>query len=148
MLNWEQVREMDKKGVLFGAHTMSHPVVSRLGAGELDRELVDSKKLLESRLEKTVRDFAYPFGKPQDCSTLAEEVLVRSGYQSAVTTVGGFNTATSNPYQLRRLQIGDDASLSMFAFNIARTFLESSPGSALAQQHQRSFAAAMGANEG
>ena len=126
MLNWEQVREMDKGGVLFGAHTMSHPAVSRLENAELESELVDSKRLLESRLDKPVHDFAYPFGKPQDCGALAEGVLAGCGYQSAVTTIEGFNTATSHPYRLRRVQIGDDDSLPMFAFNIARVFLESS----------------------
>ena len=126
MLNWEQVREMDKGGILFGAHTMSHPVVSMLGAAELDSELVDSKRLLESRLNKPVLDFAYPFGKPQDCGALAEGVLTGCGYHSAVTTIDGFNTATSNPYRLRRVQIGDDGSLPMFAFKIARTLLQPS----------------------
>jgi peptidoglycan/xylan/chitin deacetylase (PgdA/CDA1 family) len=152
MLNWEQVREMDKGGILFGAHTMSHPVVSRLGAAELDSELADSKRLLESRLEKPVHDFAYPFGKAQDCGVFAERFLARCGYQSAVTTIEGFNTAASNPYRLRRVQIGDDASLPMFAFNIARISLESSVESDSAQlesqRYRRSVTPDMGANEG
>jgi len=151
MLNWEQVREMDKGGVLFGAHTMSHPVVSRLEAAELESELADSKRLLESRLDKPIHDFAYPFGKLQDCDIFAERFLEGCGYHSAVTTIAGFNTPASSPYRLRRVQIGDDGSLPMFAFNIARMFLQPSVESDSAklesQRYRRSLTPDMGANE-
>jgi peptidoglycan/xylan/chitin deacetylase (PgdA/CDA1 family) len=124
MLNWEQVRLMQSAGVSFGAHTMSHPSVSRLDWRELETELGESKRLLERGLGSAVEDFAYPFGKPEDRSLAAEEFLTSCGYRSAVTTTEGFNVSGASRFQLRRLSISDDWSLSDFAFNLSRMFLE------------------------
>jgi peptidoglycan/xylan/chitin deacetylase (PgdA/CDA1 family) len=124
MLSWEQVREMKCGGVCFGAHTMSHPSVSRLAPSELEEELGQSKRVLEEGLESTIDDFAYPFGKPSDCEGVSGDFLLRCGYRSAVTTSAGTITSGANLLALRRLQIGDDSSLAMFAFTIDRLFLE------------------------
>ncbi len=123
MLSWGQVQTMHRAGISFGSHTMTHPVVSQLAPAEIERELAESKRVLEERLCNSVGDFAYPFGKPADCGPDAEEVLLRCGYRSAVTTISGINTFGTNPYRLRRLQIPDDSSLAAFAFRLNQLFL-------------------------
>jgi len=124
MLDWDQVRRMHRAGISFGAHTMSHPSVSRLDAQGLECELEKSKRLLEQGLGAPIEDFAYPFGKPEDRSLAAELFLKSCGYRSAVTTTEGFNMSGASPFQLRRLSIPDDWSLVDFAFNLSRMFLE------------------------
>jgi peptidoglycan/xylan/chitin deacetylase (PgdA/CDA1 family) len=124
MLNWKQVREMQRGGVNFGAHTMTHPSVSRLSPSVMENEFKFSRQVLEQGLGGYVQDFAYPFGKPSDCGAVAEGYLLRSGYRSAVTTTAGTNTIGANLMALRRLQIGDDPSIPSFAFGIGRLFLE------------------------
>lgn len=124
MLDWNQVREMQRGGISFGAHTMSHPSVGQLEASAYCYELDACKELLERELEVPVEDFAYPFGKVIDSNNAVEAYLGRAGYRSAVTTLEGFNTPSANPLRLRRLQIGDGSSLPEFAFNIARMFLQ------------------------
>jgi peptidoglycan/xylan/chitin deacetylase (PgdA/CDA1 family) len=126
ILDWEQVRAMQKSGISFGAHTMTHPAVSRLDEPALEEELGRSKQLLENGLGEAVEDFAYPFGKPSDCSLAAEKCFVKYGYRSAATTMEGFNLKGDNPHRLRRLQIGDARSMSSFAFTLGRMFLETS----------------------
>jgi hypothetical protein len=116
---------MQRRGVFFGAHTMSHPVVSQLEPSALAEELCSSKESLEHGLNAPVEDFAYPFGKPGDCSLAAEQTLGQCGYRSAVTTTDGFNSTGSNLYRLRRFQVLDDRSIAGFAFSISRLFLES-----------------------
>jgi len=128
ILDWEQVRAMQKSGISFGAHTMTHPSVSRLDAPELETELGHSKRLLEDGLGEAVEDFAYPFGKPSDCSLAAEECLGKHRYRSAVTTTDGCNLKGDNLYRLRRLQIGDQRSMSSFAFTLSLMFLETTEG--------------------
>lgn len=127
MLNWDQIRAMQGGGIYFGAHTMTHPSVSQLDPAELQEELVKSREFLEEGLQTPVEDFAYPFGKPSDCSMAAEDVLSRSGYRSAVTTSAGRNTVGMNPFRLHRMQIGDDGSLPSFGFNLARMLLDGDP---------------------
>lgn len=127
MLNWDQVHAMHKGGVSFGAHTMTHPSVSRLDSHSLQEELVQSRAGLEAGLQTSIEDFAYPFGKPSDCSLAAEKVLSSAGYRSATTTTAGRNTAGSNLFRLRRMQIGDDPSLPSFGFNLTRMLLDGDP---------------------
>lgn len=124
MLDWDQVRAMQAVGISFGAHTMSHPTVSQLDPAALKAELVDCKKLLETGLDAPVEDFAYPFGKLTDGSSISQDFIVHASYRSAVTTIQGFNSPGANPFMLRRLQIGNECSMSSFAFNLSRLFLE------------------------
>ena len=132
MLDWEQVRAMHHGGVDFGAHTMTHPVVSRLESTDFPEELARSKRLLENGLDAAIEDFAYPFGKLSDLSSAAEKFLAKCSYRSAATTIEGYNSPGANPFGLRRMQIGDGRSLANFSFDICRMFLNSQgkPGSA------------------
>jgi peptidoglycan/xylan/chitin deacetylase (PgdA/CDA1 family) len=123
VLTWAQIRSMQDAGISFGSHTLSHPVVSRLAPEELERELADSKRLLEERLGREVLDFAFPFGKVTDCSSESAAVLSRSGYRSATTTIPGVNTPGTQRFELRRLQVGEDSSLARFAFDLDTAFL-------------------------
>jgi peptidoglycan/xylan/chitin deacetylase (PgdA/CDA1 family) len=123
VLTWQQIHTMQEAGVSFGSHTLTHPVVSRLAPAELVVELSESKRLLEEKLGTPVTDFAFPFGKESDCSVAAVEQLSRCGYRSAVTTVSGANTPQVSPFELRRLQVGDDESLARFAFELNQAFL-------------------------
>ena len=114
---------MQKAGISFGAHTMTHPVLSRLALPEAERELRESKQLIENHLQTPVLDFAYPFGHAWDCSADVEHLAARVGFRSAVTTTWGVNRTGANPFALRRPQIGQDGSLSLFAFQMNQLFL-------------------------
>jgi peptidoglycan/xylan/chitin deacetylase (PgdA/CDA1 family) len=125
MLTWGQIRAMGGEGITFGSHTMTHPAVSQLTESQLESELGESKRVLENRLGSPAVHFAYPFGKPADCGTAALPFLVRNGYRSAATTVEGVNEPGDNCYQLRRSQVGNERSISMFAFRLNQLFLSS-----------------------
>lgn len=124
MLTWEQIGTMQSEGVSFGSHTLTHPAVSRLDSVGLERELRESKARLEERLGVAVEDFAYPFGKPEDYGKTAGAVA-DCGYRSASTTNWGINTSGTNPYELRRVAIGEERQLSVFAMRLAQLFLSS-----------------------
>ena len=123
MLSWEQIRTMDRAGISFGSHTMSHPVVSRLSPLEMEKELLESKRILEQKLGHPVQSFAFPFGKREECGDAARQILTRGKYRSAVTTEWGLNTRYTDPMQLNRVSIGEERSLAMFAFQLNRLFL-------------------------
>jgi len=123
MLTWDQIRAMRREGISFGSHTMTHPAVSQLTESQLDTEVGDSKRILENRIGSSAVHFAYPFGKPADCGTAALPFLVRKGYRSAATTNEGVNKPGDNCFQLRRSQIGNERSISMFAFKLNQLFL-------------------------
>jgi peptidoglycan/xylan/chitin deacetylase (PgdA/CDA1 family) len=122
MMNWDQVREMRGKGISFGSHTMTHPVLSRLKPDALQREVAESKQLIESRLDAVVEDFAFPFGKPRDCGRIGAAALSALGLRSAMTTIVGVNEPGVDEFRLRRVVLGDEPSIAMFAFRLQRLF--------------------------
>lgn len=122
MLTWNEVRTMRDAGITFGAHTMTHPVVSRLLPDRLREEITGSKKLIEERLNGSVDEFAFPFGKSRDCGTAAAELLREVGFITAVTTIVGINRPGDNLYRLRRVVVDNDTSIARFALNLHRMF--------------------------
>jgi len=127
MLSWTQIRKMIEGGISFGAHTMSHPVVSRLSESELSAELGDSKKLIEDRIQQPALDFAFPFGKLDECGQPAMTWLSKLGYRSAATTIAGLNFSGSDPFFLKRVSYCEERSLAIFALQLSRLFLSSEP---------------------
>lgn len=124
MLNWSQVQTMQQAGIAFGSHTVTHPVVGRLPPPEMERELADSKRFLEAKLGCPVLDFAFPFGKFDECALeLSSAILSRCGYRSAATTIPGVNTAAVSRFALQRVAIGEERNLAMFAFRLSQLFL-------------------------
>ncbi len=122
MLTWDEIREMHRAGITFGAHTMTHPVVSRLLPEALRDEVSQSKRLVEQRLDTAVNEFAYPFGKVRDCGTAAASTLKQLGFLTALTTIVGINEPGSSLLRLRRLVVNNDASISRFALQLQRLF--------------------------
>jgi peptidoglycan/xylan/chitin deacetylase (PgdA/CDA1 family) len=123
MLTWDQIRSMRREGITFGSHTMTHPAIRQLTRTQLERELGESKKVLEERIGKPAVHFAFPFGKPADNGTAALSLLGHYGYRSATTTVEGANESGDSIYELRRTQIVNERTLSMFAFKLNQLFL-------------------------
>lgn len=119
-LTWDHAREMNGHGIRFGAHTLDHPILSRVSEDEARRQIRDSKASIESELGETITAFAYPNGSPIDFNAGTKRILNEEGFRCAVTTMGGANDATSDPLALRRVGMwGDDPYLS--ALRLARS---------------------------
>jgi len=123
MMTWEQARTMQRNAISFGAHTMTHPVVSRLSSGQLVDELRDSKLLIEKRLDRAVEHFAFPFGKASECGSETGTVLSNLGFQTAMTSITGVNEYGADPFRLRRLGVGNSCSIAYFALQLHRLLL-------------------------
>ncbi len=102
MLNWDEVRQMRAQKIMFGAHTVTHPVLSRVTAARLREEICESKKTVEQKLQTEIRHFAYPFGRPTDYSEEAKRCLREHGFRTAVTTEFGFNSPGDDLLALKR----------------------------------------------
>jgi peptidoglycan/xylan/chitin deacetylase (PgdA/CDA1 family) len=63
MLTWRQVQEMQKYGIAIGAHTLTHPDLTRLQEKDLRTEILSSKAVIENTCGERVSAFAYPFGR-------------------------------------------------------------------------------------
>lgn len=105
MLSWDEVRTMHQQGVLFGSHTITHPILSRLSEERLVQELQDSKRAIEEKLGTEVSAFAYPVGRKQDFSEMTKSRLKEAGYGCALTTVFGANEMGQDLFELKRMMV-------------------------------------------
>jgi peptidoglycan/xylan/chitin deacetylase (PgdA/CDA1 family) len=112
-LTWEQARSMGRGGISFGAHTLDHPILSRVSADEARRQVRESKRRIESQLDREVTAFAYPNGSASDFDAGTEKIVEDEGFAFALTTVPGANDARTPPFRLHRVGMwGNDPSLS------------------------------------
>jgi peptidoglycan/xylan/chitin deacetylase (PgdA/CDA1 family)/CelD/BcsL family acetyltransferase involved in cellulose biosynthesis len=102
MLNWDEVREMGKEGIGFGAHTVTHPVLSKTSRESMAKEIQESKKTIELQIRQPVRHFAYPFGRCGDFTADTKVVLREAGFETAVTTIPGYNGTNDDLLELKR----------------------------------------------
>jgi peptidoglycan/xylan/chitin deacetylase (PgdA/CDA1 family) len=63
LMDWEELREMSKRGFTIGAHTVHHPDLRKLPTEQAAREMNDCKSEMERRLSLAVTQFAYPYGR-------------------------------------------------------------------------------------
>ncbi len=102
-LRWDEVREMARNGIEFGAHTRSHPILSRIeDNGRLRAEIEDSRRRIAEELGSPVLHFCYPNGTPADFTDAAVECVKQSGFRTATTTTPGMNTVDEPRFRLKR----------------------------------------------
>jgi peptidoglycan/xylan/chitin deacetylase (PgdA/CDA1 family) len=105
-LRWEEVREMVSAGIEFGAHTRTHPVLSRVSEqSELADEIAGSKRRIEEQLGQPVDHFCYPNGSNADFNADAVEAVRNAGFRTAVTTERGLNYAAVDRFRLVRIGV-------------------------------------------
>jgi peptidoglycan/xylan/chitin deacetylase (PgdA/CDA1 family) len=61
-LGWDELRGLADEGWEIGSHTCSHPHLTQIGDGELERELADSRAACEQGMARPCRSLAYPYG--------------------------------------------------------------------------------------
>lgn len=126
MLNWDEVIEMSKNNISFGAHTVSHPTLSKMELSEAKREIYESKIEIEAKVGHRIRHFAIPNGKIEDFNEELKEFCKEIGFKTVVSTEPGLVSAKSDPYFLRR--INPPQPIYIFACELARyMFLHSCP---------------------
>ena len=103
MLEWSQVEEMSRAGIAFGAHTVTHPVLTRMAHDRARGEIEESKRRIEGRTGKPVRWFAYPNGTRDDFSEAIKGALRELEFTGAFTTIWGKNSGRTDPFELRRI---------------------------------------------
>ena len=114
LLTLEQIREMQKHGVEFGSHTMTHPWLPGLSDAELRREVRDSKHLLEDLLGVEIASFAYPGG---GLDRRVRSAVADAGYKLAFTIEPGLNW-WNDPLCQKRAEVSDRTSLLDFALKL------------------------------
>lgn len=101
-LTWEQAAELQRRGTEIGSHTVNHVALNQVGQSEQQKELANSKAMLEEKLNSTISFLAYPFGQ---FDTSLFELLKDSGYRGACTGLAGLNYPHDPPYRWKRINM-------------------------------------------
>lgn len=110
LLTVDQIREMQRRGIEFGSHTVTHPWLPGLSDADLEHELADSKHRLEDLLGTEVTTFAYPYG---GVDRRVRSAVVNAGYRQAFTILPGANW-WNDPFTQRRAEINEYTSFRDF----------------------------------
>ncbi len=100
MMSWEEVQELRKQGVDFGAHTVNHPLLTYERDDTVRWELEASKQMIEEKLNTQVTAFAYPNGT---WDSRIRTMVESAGYECALTTDCGWHRAGMDRYSIRRV---------------------------------------------
>lgn len=107
-LGWDEVETLAREpDVTIGAHTLSHPILSKCDAAAANRQISESKELLERRLGRPVRHLAYPFGDPSAVGLREFQLARLAGFATAMTSQPGhvFPAHAAHLHALPRVSI-------------------------------------------
>jgi peptidoglycan/xylan/chitin deacetylase (PgdA/CDA1 family) len=102
LLDAEEIRDMQRRGVSFHSHTRSHASLPTLDAEQLAEQLAGSRQALSALLGHGVPYIAYPFGHLDD---RVEAATRAAGYRAAFSTQSGFNRRDVNRFRIRRIDV-------------------------------------------
>lgn len=112
-LTWEQARSLERQGVRFGGHSVSHRIFSRMHEEEARQEIVECVGRLRQELQYPLPIFAWPTGRQQDFNELSCRLLREAGVKAAFSTEPGCVSREEfmDPearYMLRRMSLRTD----------------------------------------
>ncbi len=118
MLSWDEIGEMHRGGITFGAHTLTHPDLTRLPLNQIETEIIGSKERIEDAMGASVDTFAYPFGRYDErCRE-----FVSHHFRCACSDRLGLCRYDSDPYTLERVDAYYLRSERLFQIMLSRWF--------------------------
>lgn len=88
-MTWDEIRACARRGVSFGPHTVTHPIMSQLDDTSARREIEDSWLRLQTETTAAIPAFCYPNGAVADISAREPALLRALGFDTALTATSG-----------------------------------------------------------
>lgn len=123
VMTWDAIRACEQRGARFGAHSMSHPVLSQVSSELAEQEILGSVQRLKAELRNPSSVFCYPYGLASDFGTREVEILRAAGVAHAVSAQPGVVRSG--------IELGE--SQPELAWRIPRFAFDGRPGMALRQ---------------
>jgi peptidoglycan/xylan/chitin deacetylase (PgdA/CDA1 family) len=112
-MSWDQARACEGRGMTFGPHTVTHPILARTPDAQSAEEISGSWQELQREVRHPIPIFCYPNGREVDFGAREVATLRRLGFIGAVTGVSNyassrtFRASAEAPYNLPRLDYPD-----------------------------------------
>ena len=125
MMTPAQMIELEQFGIEIGAHTIDHPILKVLDKEQQQKQIKQSKLMLEKWLGHEVKGFAYPNGKNEtDYDIATRNIVVECGFDYAVSTNWGVSDIKTDLFQLFRFTPWDQNPIK-FHFRLLMNLLKS-----------------------
>jgi peptidoglycan/xylan/chitin deacetylase (PgdA/CDA1 family) len=122
-LTWNQIKQMYRDGISFGNHGESHTPFSAMSSDEQEKEIVNSKNVIDKNLGIRFVPFAYPYGQPRDFSSDTKEIIIRTEHSCILTSMPSLIYVDTSPFELGRINV-TNIPVSRFAFEIEKSTLK------------------------
>lgn len=124
MMTESEVKALANAGMEIGGHTVNHPILSSTQLNEARSEILEGKQFLERLIDRPIKYFAYPSGRPEKDYTREHAELVRDlGFSAALTTNNGAIDQSSALFELPRISI-DYTNKIKFGASLARGYVQ------------------------
>lgn len=113
-LSWDEIKQMRDSGIIsFGSHCLGpEPLVNIKSEPAIKKEIFDSKKIIEEKLNQPITMFSYPEGKFTD---KIRKLVIDAGYKLAVVTNPGKQFPNDDVFGMKRLRISSTSD-NLFVF--------------------------------
>lgn len=85
-LSWEEISKMHSERISFGAHTVTHPILSSLSKSAQEKEILSSVKYIYDKIGNC-KHFAYPNGQLSDINQHTRDILSENNIKYAWSTI-------------------------------------------------------------
>ncbi len=100
MLGWSEIHALQRAGITFGAHSLTHRDLTRLPSEQLESEVRVARTVVEERTGALAAGFSYPYGR-YDARVRA---VVQRHFDHACSDRFGLVGAASDPWALERIE--------------------------------------------
>ena len=119
LMNADELKKLAEQGFEIGSHSFSHAKLRQCAPDTIDRELQQSRQILEQATGRSVRFLAYPYGEyPPDYAQHARNM----GYEGAVSIFSNASTVLADPYCMRRILVHEGDGAARFRFKLSRLY--------------------------
>jgi len=117
-MNWQDLRQLSDQGVTIGAHSRTHPLLTKITRQQVHDEISGAQQDIESMMGKVLPIFCYPAGasNPEICD-IARNAGIELGFGSRL---GHNNLNSCNPLCLERINITRRTSTAVLRGRLSR----------------------------
>ena len=99
LMSWRELEQVAAQGITIGAHSATHPFLTRLSAEQIRAELSGCRQVIETRLGVSADTLVYPYG---DSDARVRQVASEV-FRLACGTRLDFLTPADDPFDLPRI---------------------------------------------
>ncbi len=115
LMDISTVKRLRAEGVSFGSHALTHPRLTQISPHILEKEVKESKRLLEEVFDEEIKYFCYPGG---EYNTEVVQAVKEAGYEAALTCDRASAVSHDDPFLLPRKAISFGDSLAGYFWKL------------------------------